>query len=123
MNGGSPKPILKVHLEPTKSSSSSSLWEYVLHGVAPLLRVEVGLLDDLQSVGGEHPPEEEVDEEDLPDDVDQVQDLAEDEAQEVDAVRLGAAQPTAVPDEVVAQGLHLGTKSQAQLNSTNLQLN
>ena len=44
---------------------SSSLWKYVLHGVAPLLGVEVGLLDDLHSVGGEHPAEEEVDEEDL----------------------------------------------------------
>ena len=34
--------------------------------------VEVRLLDDLEPVGGEHPPEEEVDEEDLPHDVDQV---------------------------------------------------
>ena len=86
---------------------SSSLWKYVLHGVAPLFGVEVGLLDDLQSVGGEHPSEEEVDEEDLADDVDEVEDLAEDEAHEVDAVRLGAAQPAAVPDEVVGEGLDL----------------
>ena len=87
---------------------SSSLWKYVLHGVAPLFGVEVGLLDDLQSVGGEHPAEEEVDEEDLADDVDEVEDLAEDEAHEVDPVRLGPAQAAAVPDKVVGKGLNLG---------------
>ena len=90
----------------------TSLRKYVLHGVAPLLGVEVGLLDDLQPVGGEHPSEEEVDEEDLADYVDQVQDLAEDEAHEVDAVRLGAAQPPAVPYEVIGEGLNLGRQCQ-----------
>ena len=88
-------------------SSLSNLWKYGFHGVAPLFGVEVGLLDDLESVGGEHATEEEVDEEDLSDDVDEVEELAEDEAREVHAVRPGAAQAAAVADEVARESLDL----------------
>ena len=58
--------VMVTQLNATKDNTEknillTSLRKYVLHGVAPLLGVEVGLLYDLRSVGGEHAAEEEVD--------------------------------------------------------------
>ena len=74
------------------------LGEHFGHGIGPIFALHLRVSHDIQAVGGELVAEEVVGEVDLSEDVDEVEDLAEEEADGVEAVSPTVEAP--VPEDV-----------------------
>ena len=74
------------------------LGEHFGHGIGPIFALHLRVSHDIQAVGGELVAEEVVSEVDLSEDVDEVEDLAEEEADGVEAVSPTVEAP--VPEDV-----------------------
>ena len=81
-----------------------NLREHPGHGVGPVLRFHFGVGQDVAAIAHELSSEEEVSEVDLPNDVDKVEDLAEEELEGVERVS-AAVQPPVLDDVVDLVGL------------------
>ena len=79
-----------VREQPTQHSAFRyySPGEYPDHGVGPGLCVDLGPVEDVGAVGHEDAAEEGVEEEELPDDVDEVEDVAEKVLEGVEVVHV-----------------------------------